>query len=119
MIGFGSATAHEDGRYDARIAVPTGGIGGVRSGLRGSTDILFPVVNDPFIRCDAAAVASILRHFVRAFNARNAKRLDKLFSREHFAWYSSAAPGKRTLSGAADRPRSQRTSALGTADTTG
>ena len=95
--GFASATAHEDGRYDALVGVPEGGIGGVRAGLRGSTDIFFPVVNDPFAGCDAAAVASALRRFVRAFNAGDAKRLDRLFSRTNFVWYSSASPGRRTL----------------------
>ena len=102
-IGFASATAHEDGRYDARVAVPAGGIGGVRAGLRGSTDIFFPVVNDPFARCDADAVRSTLRGFTRAFNAGDGKRLDRFFSRTNFVWYSSAAPGRRTLSGSADR----------------
>jgi hypothetical protein len=102
-IGFATPTAHEDGRYDARIAVPQGGIGGVRAGLRGSTDVVFPVVNDPFARCDAEAVRAVLRSFTRAFNTGDAKRLDRLFSRTNFVWYSSAAPGRRTLSGAADR----------------
>ena len=102
-IGFATPTAHEDGRYDARVAVPTGGVGGVRAGLRGSTDVVFPVVNDPFARCDAEAVHSTLRSFTHAFNTGDAKRLDRLFSRTNFVWYSSAAPGRRTLSGAAQR----------------
>ena len=102
--GFATPTAHEDGRYDARLAVPAGGIGGVRAGLRGSTDVVFPVVNDPLARCDAEAVHSALRSFTRAFNTGDAMRLDRLFSQTNFVWYSSAAPGRRTLSGAADRP---------------
>jgi hypothetical protein len=100
-IGFATPTAHEDGRYDARVAVPSGGIGGLRAGLRGSTDVVFPVVNDPFARCDAEAVGSALRSFTRAFNTGDAKRLDRLFSRTNFIWYSSGAPGRRTLAGAA------------------
>jgi hypothetical protein len=47
-IGFATPDAHPQGRYDARVAVPEGGIGGVQIGLRGSTDVLFPLENDPF-----------------------------------------------------------------------
>jgi hypothetical protein len=38
-IGFASAIGHADGRYAAGMSVPTGGIGGVRMGLRGTTDV--------------------------------------------------------------------------------
>ncbi len=52
-IGFATPDAHPDGRYDARVAVPEGGIGGVQVGLRGTSDgatadTLFPLENDPF-----------------------------------------------------------------------
>jgi hypothetical protein len=52
-IGFATPDAHPDGRYDARVAVPSGGIGGVQIGLRGendagASDVLFPLENDPF-----------------------------------------------------------------------
>jgi hypothetical protein len=51
-IGFATPDAHPQGRYDAQVAVPKGGIGGVQIGLRGSTDtgasdVLFPLENDP------------------------------------------------------------------------
>jgi len=47
-IGFASATAHPDGRYAGDVSVPEGGIGGIRMGLRGTTDISFPLENDSF-----------------------------------------------------------------------
>jgi hypothetical protein len=52
-IGFATPDAHPDGRYDARVAVPSGGIGGVQIGLRGendagASDVVFPLDNDPF-----------------------------------------------------------------------
>ena len=52
-IGFATPDAHPQGRYDAQVAVPKGGIGGVQLGLRGSSnggpsDVLFPLENDPF-----------------------------------------------------------------------
>jgi hypothetical protein len=47
-IGFATPDAHPQGRYDAQVVVPEGGIGGVQIGLRGSTDVLFPLENDPF-----------------------------------------------------------------------
>ena len=46
--GFATPDAHPQGRYDARVAVPEGGVGGVQVGLRGSSDMLFPLENDPF-----------------------------------------------------------------------
>jgi hypothetical protein len=46
-IGFASPDAHPQGRYDAQVAVPEGGIGGIQIGLRGSSDVLFPLENDP------------------------------------------------------------------------
>ncbi|HEV8687053.1 MAG TPA: hypothetical protein VGQ84_07235 [Gaiellaceae bacterium] len=106
--GVATPTAHEDGRYDARVVVPAGGIGGIRAGLRGSTEIFFPVENDPFIspqgvRCDVQAVRSTLAAFVRAYNHGQLRRLDRLFSREHFGWYSSPAPGVRLRSEAMNR----------------
>jgi hypothetical protein len=52
-IGFATPDAHPQGRCDAQVAVPKGGIGGVQIGLRGSSDVgasdvLFPLENDPF-----------------------------------------------------------------------
>ncbi len=52
-IGFATPDAHPQGRYEARVAVPKGGIGGVQIGLRGASDggasdLLFPLENDPF-----------------------------------------------------------------------
>jgi hypothetical protein len=37
-IGFATPDAHPQGRYDAQVGVPKGGIGGVRIGLRGDGD---------------------------------------------------------------------------------
>ena len=44
---------HPQGRYDAEVAVPEGGIGGVQIGLGDASDVgggdtLFPLENDPF-----------------------------------------------------------------------
>jgi hypothetical protein len=107
-IGFATPTAHTDGRYSARVSVPAGGIGGIRTGLRGSTDIFFPLENDPFtspagVRCDVAPVQTTLAAFDRAYNSGNLFRLDQLFSRDGFVWYSSGGPGVRRLSDARDR----------------
>jgi hypothetical protein len=44
-VAFGAA--HPDGRYASRVRVPPGGIKGIRIGLKGTTEIFFPVVNDP------------------------------------------------------------------------
>lgn len=106
--GAASGGAHPDGRYVADVPVPAGGIGGIRAGLSGSTDVLFPVVNDPFLsrggaRCDANALRTALTGFVRAFNAGDTRRLDGLFSRANFVWYSSGAPGARWLRGDSKR----------------
>jgi hypothetical protein len=95
-----------DGVFSAQIRVPTGGIGGIRVGLRGHNDygvadVYFPVVNDPFrspagVRCDVAAVARALRAFTETFTRGGLQRLDGLFARgERFAWFSSGAPGPR------------------------
>ena len=52
-VGFATPDAHPQGRYDAQVDVPRGGIGGVQIGLSGSSDVdasdsLFPLENDPF-----------------------------------------------------------------------
>ncbi len=96
------------GSNTAEVVVPSGGIGGVRVGLRGTTDIRFPLVNDPFttpwgVRCDVAELLATLRAFVRAYNAGDLRRLDRLFSRRSFVWYSSGAPGTRLLAEANKR----------------
>jgi hypothetical protein len=51
--GFATPEAHPQGRYDAHVVVPEGGIGAVQIGLRGtsdgaSSDVLFPLEDDPF-----------------------------------------------------------------------
>jgi hypothetical protein len=107
-MGFASATAHPDGRYRASVRVPAGGRGGIQFGLRGSTDIFFPLENDPFaspagVRCDVTAVSSTLAAFVRAYNRGDIPQLEKLFARERFVWYSSGAPGRRLLPAAGSR----------------
>ncbi len=106
--GFASEAAHTDGRYAAQVAVPVGGIGGVRIGLRGTTDIFLPLQNDPFrsragARCDVQALQTTLAAFVAAYNRGDGRRLDGLFSRNHFAWYSSGSPGGRLGSAAKRR----------------
>jgi hypothetical protein len=62
-IGFATPAAHPQGRYDAQVAVPKGGIGGVQIGLRGTSDgkpsdVLFPLENDPFAAPAGGAVAA-------------------------------------------------------------
>jgi hypothetical protein len=52
-VGFATPEAHPQGRYDAQVAVPEGGVGGIQIGLGGSSDggasdTLFPLENDPF-----------------------------------------------------------------------
>ncbi len=109
--GAASTTAFTNsdaGRNTAEAVVPAGGIGGIRIGLRGTTDIFFPLVNDPFltpggVRCDVGAVRATLAAFVRAYNRGDTRRLDRLFSRSRFAWYSAPAPGSRVLPDAANR----------------
>jgi hypothetical protein len=107
-LGFAGATEHADGRYVASASVPAGGIGGVEMGLRGTTDVFFPVDNDPFmspgaVRCNVAAVRDALAAFVRAYNRSDVPSLDRLFSRERFVWYSSGAPGTRLRAEAENR----------------
>ena len=103
-----AASRRTDGRYTADVTVPAGGIGGVRAGLHGSTSILFPVRKDPFtspsgVRCDVALVRGTLAAFVRAYNRGGLRRLDALFSRNRFVWYSSGRPGARLRGDAQDR----------------
>jgi hypothetical protein len=52
-VGFATPDAHPQGRYDAQVVVPKGGIGGIQIGLGGAGDVgigetLFPLGNDPF-----------------------------------------------------------------------
>jgi hypothetical protein len=101
-------TNSDAGRNTAEAVVPAGGIGGIRIGLRGTTDIFFPLVNDPFltpgsVRCDVGAVRTKLAAFVRAYNRGDTRRLDRLFSRKRFAWYSAPPPEGRALPEAANR----------------
>lgn len=88
------------GRYQANVRVPAGGIGGIRIGSSHSPDVLFPIANDPFTspgggRCDVVAVRSTLTAFVRAYNAGDLAKLDRLFSRERFVWYFATGPDRR------------------------
>jgi hypothetical protein len=98
--GVASAREHPDGRYSASVVVPEGGIGGVRLGLHASPSGLFPLANDPFrspggARCDVAAAQSTLTAFVRAYNRGDLRRLNRLFSRDAFRWYSALGPDRR------------------------
>jgi hypothetical protein len=61
-IGLATPDAHPQGRYDAQVAVPEGGIGGVQIGLLGDSDVgsndtLFPLENDPFAAPDRGVAA--------------------------------------------------------------
>jgi hypothetical protein len=97
------------GRFQTTLRVPSGGIGGVRVGLRGTScdasgcrasDALFPLVNDPFrspsgVRCDVAALRATFGAFVRAYNRGELRTLDRLFAREpRFVWFSSGGPAR-------------------------
>jgi hypothetical protein len=49
-VGFDSGGAcrdHPGGDYAATVKVPEGGIGAIKIGLRGTTDVFFPLENDP------------------------------------------------------------------------
>ena len=88
------------GRNVADVRVPAGGIGAIRVGLRGTTDVEFLLTNDPFVtpggaHCDVGTFWSTMRAFLRAYNRGDARRLDGLFSRRRFAWYSAGKPGAR------------------------
>lgn len=106
----GFADTDRRGLNRTRVKVPSGGIGGVRVGLRGwnslggTADVLFPLENDPFrspggVRCDVAALKPMLGAFVSAYNRGDYRRLDHLFSRERFVWYFAIGPD-RNLRGA-------------------
>lgn len=97
------------GRFQTMLRVPSGGIGGVRVGLRGmscdasgcrASDALFLLVNDPFrspgkVRCDVAALRATLGAFVSAYNKGELRTLDRLFAREpRFVWFSSGGPAR-------------------------
>jgi hypothetical protein len=59
---------------------------------------------DPATLCTPAEVQSVVQRFVRAFNAGDSRRLDRLFAREPgFEWYSTDAPGERLRGAAYDR----------------
>jgi hypothetical protein len=107
-FGFAREGVHPVSPYTTDVKVPAGGIGGVRVGLRGTTDIYFPLENDPFTspggaRCDVAAVSGTLRAFVRAYNGGFLPRLDRLVSRKPFYFYASSGPGSRLLPEAKNR----------------
>jgi hypothetical protein len=98
----------ETGRYVATATVPPGGIGGIRPGLRGTTDIYFPIENDPFraelgVVCDVRAVSGALHRFKGAFNTGDMPGLEGLFSQERFVWFSSTRPGLRANAAARNR----------------
>jgi hypothetical protein len=92
--------ADGSGRFQTTLRVPSGGIGGVRVGLRGSSDVLFPLVNDPTrspggVRCDVAALRATFGAFVRAYNRGEMRTLERLFAREpRFLWFSSGGPAR-------------------------
>jgi hypothetical protein len=59
-VGFdsgGACRAHPGGTYAAIVKVPEGGVGGIRIGLRGTTDVFFPLDRDS-IAAPPVAVAS-------------------------------------------------------------
>jgi len=60
-IGFASPTEHADGRYDAQVTVPPGGIGGIEIGLRGSSDTIFPLENDPISSAPSSRTSKLER----------------------------------------------------------
>jgi hypothetical protein len=95
----GFADSDANGRNTSAVMVPVGGIGGVRIGLRGTTDILFPLDNDPFrspggVRCDVAALRRTLTSFIHAYNSGYTRHLERLFSREQFVSYSAIGPSR-------------------------
>ena len=48
-VGFdssGACRAHPGGMYAATVKVPEGGVGGIKIGLRGTTDVFFPLDSD-------------------------------------------------------------------------
>ena len=99
-VGRVRVVTQHAGLYEAKVRVPAGGIGGIRIGVRGRSETLFRIQNDPFttprgVRCDAAALGITLRAFVRAYNRGDGQRLDQLFSRQQFYWYVSDGPGPR------------------------
>src|SRR6266496_4444181 len=47
-LAFARGASHPDGLYEATVQVPGGGIGGIVIGVRGSTDLIVPIGNDPF-----------------------------------------------------------------------
>ena len=47
---FASNASHADGRYRIVAIVPAGGLGNMRIGLRGSTDVFFPITNNPLAK---------------------------------------------------------------------
>lgn len=72
-FAFARGAAHPDGRYDATIAVPAGGIARAEIGVRGSTDLMVPVVSSeslnrplrlprlaPGVRCPTSRVEQAL-----------------------------------------------------------
>jgi hypothetical protein len=105
------ATSVAPNRNVATIAVPAGGIGGIRVGLAGTAcdakgcrpaPATFPLENSPFRTsggavCDVAALDWSLREFVRAYNSGDLAALDRLFSKDRFGWYSSSGAGVRRL----------------------
>ena len=54
--------------------------------------------------CSPGEVGTLVKTFVRAFNAGGLEKLDDKFAQEpDFRWYSTDAPGQRFLPVAADR----------------
>ena len=46
-LAFAPNGSHADGRYRVVAVVPAGGLGTMRIGLRGSSDVYFPITNNP------------------------------------------------------------------------
>ena len=49
-VVFASSASHADGRYRVVAIVPPGGLGSIRIGLRGSSDVYFPITNNPLAK---------------------------------------------------------------------
>jgi hypothetical protein len=58
------------------------------SGLASNARSAFPL-------CTGTQVRSLVTQHVAAFNAGNRAKLDRLWERDRFQWYSTQAPGER------------------------
>jgi hypothetical protein len=47
-LALAPGSSHPGGHFHASVVVPGGGIGRIQFGVRGTTDVVFPLRNDPF-----------------------------------------------------------------------